>query len=166
MRKILTMTEEDLGALCARATRGLIEAERPLLDEHGLSMWQYIALSALARGPAPSQLQLARAIRYDKTRLIALLDELEAAELISRQPDPNDRRVRLVSLTHKGGNRYAAARRAIRAMEDRKLGELDPAARRLLRSGLARLAEPEHPSDSLNSPRTPSDRAGSRDPRP
>jgi len=134
------MTDEDLGELCARATRRLAKDEQPLLDEHGVSMWQYITLSALAREPARSQLELARAIRYDKTRLIALLDELEAAGLISRRPDPEDRRARLVSLTPEGTQRHTAIRHAIRAMEDRILADLGPAARGLLRSGLRHLA--------------------------
>jgi DNA-binding MarR family transcriptional regulator len=137
------MSDEDLGALCARATRRLARAERPLLDAHGLSMWQYIALSALAREPARSQLELARAIRYDKTRLIGLLDDLEAAGLISRRPDPDDRRARLVSLTSEGARRHGAVRAAIRAMEDELLGDLDPQAQQLLRSGLTRLAAAE-----------------------
>ncbi len=139
------MWEEDLGSLCAQATRRLIQAERPLLDQHGLSMWQYIVLSALARSPVRSQLELARAIRYDKTRLIALLDDLEAAGLVNRQPDPDDRRARLVSLTAEGARRHTAAHHAIRAMEDRQLAQLDPAARRLLRSSLAHLAGSDRP---------------------
>jgi MarR family transcriptional regulator, organic hydroperoxide resistance regulator len=138
-------SDDDLGALCARATRRLIAAERPLLDRHGLSMWQYIVLSQLARASAPTQLELARAIGYDKTRLITLLDELQAAGLISREPDPTDRRARLVSLTAKGARRQTAARAAIRAMEERKLGNLAPAVRRQLRAGLALLAD--HPED-------------------
>ena len=82
--------DEDLGALFARITRRLIDAERPLLEAHGLSIWEYIVLSGLATGGAPSQLVLARRIGYDKTRLIALLDGPEqrkaqrlAAETIS-----------------------------------------------------------------------------------
>jgi len=85
---------EDLGALLARATRRIIEAERPLLDAHGVSMWAYAALTLLARGSAPTQLALAEAMGYDKSRLIKILDGLEADGLISRRPDPTDRRAR------------------------------------------------------------------------
>jgi len=134
------MSEDDLAALCARAMRRLSEAELPLLHEHGLSMWQYVALTALARAPAHSQLELAQAIRYDKTRLIGLLDELETAGLVARERDPGDRRARLVSLTAAGAERHAAAQRAIRAMETERLASLTPAERALLRSALATLA--------------------------
>jgi DNA-binding MarR family transcriptional regulator len=130
---------EDLGALFARITRRLIDAERPLLEAHGLSMWAYIALSHLAREPAGSQLVLASAMRYDKTRLIGLLDELEDDGLIARTTDPTDRRARIVTLTEAGAARHAAVRADIRAMEDELLQDLAPAERTRLRETLARL---------------------------
>jgi DNA-binding MarR family transcriptional regulator len=133
------MEQEDLGALFARITRRLIDAERPLLDAHGLSMWAYIALSHLARQPAGTQLALAQAIRYDKTRLIGLLDELEHDGLITRIADPTDRRARIVTLTEAGEARHAAARADIRAMEDELLEDLNPAERTRLRHTLTGL---------------------------
>jgi DNA-binding MarR family transcriptional regulator len=133
--------DEDLGALFARITRRLIDAERPLLTELGLSMWGYIALARLAHAPAETQLALAQAIRYDKTRLIGLLDELEAAGLVTRTPDPTDRRARIVSLTAAGSERHQAARAAIRTMEDELLAGLPATERARLRRTLARLAD-------------------------
>jgi DNA-binding MarR family transcriptional regulator len=138
------MDREDLGALSARVTRRLIDAERPLLAAHGLSMWAYIALSYLARQPAGTQLALAEAIRYDKTRLIGLLDELERDGLITRKPDPTDRRARTVNLTPAGKKRHAAAQADVRAMEDEFLGDLSATERDRLRRVLARLAN-DHP---------------------
>ena len=133
---------EDLGALFARITRRLIDAERPLLDAHGLTMWGYAALSHLARGPAETQLSLAAAIGHDKTRLIGVLDTLEADGLISREPDPNDRRARLVRITDAGAARHAAAVGDIRAMEDDLLAELTAGERDTLFAVLPRLASP------------------------
>ena len=133
------MEPDDLGALFARITRRLIAAERPLLDAHGLSMWAYIALSYLARQPAGTQLALAQAIRYDKTRLIGLLDELERDGLITRTADPTDRRARIVTLTEAGEARHAAAQADIRAMEHEFLKDLNPAERTRLRQTLAQL---------------------------
>ncbi len=138
------MEQEDLGALFARITRKLIAAERPLLEAHGLSMWAYIALSHLAREPAGTQLALARAIRYDKTRLIRLLDELERDGLITRAADPSDRRARIVTLTQAGKARHAGARADIRAMEDEFLEDLSAAERTRLRKTLARLGTTSH----------------------
>jgi DNA-binding MarR family transcriptional regulator len=133
------MQQDDLGALFARMTRRLIEAERPLLEAHGLSMWGYIALSHLASQPAGTQLALAQAIRYDKTRLIGLLDQLEQDGLITRTPDPTDRRARIIALTDAGEARRAAAQADIRAMEDDLLGDLSATRRTQLRDILAAL---------------------------
>jgi DNA-binding MarR family transcriptional regulator len=130
---------DDLAAMLARLARRLADAERPLLDAHGLSMWEYIVLSHLARRPVETQLELARGIGYDKTRLIALLDRLESEGLITREPDPADRRARNVRLTKAGERLRAAAQRDIRAMEDEALAPLSATERRTLLAALPRL---------------------------
>ena len=131
---------EDLAAMFARVARRLADAEKPLLERHGLTMWEYIVLSYLGRRPVETQLELARGIGYDKTRLIALLDRLEAERLVAREPDPADRRARNVRLTTAGERRRAAAVRDIRAMEDEVLAELTASERRALLAALPRLA--------------------------
>ena len=130
----------DLGELFARVTRRLVEAERPILQARGLTMWQYVALTCLARSPASTQLHLAAAMRYDKTRLIGLLDELEGDGLVRREPDPSDRRARIVQITAKGRRRYEAAAADIRAMEEDLLAPLTAAERTSLLSALPTLA--------------------------
>src|SRR3954447_1622305 len=120
------MDRDDLAAQLSRLTRRLGAAERPLLEVHGLSMWSYIALGRLASRPADTQLELAGAMGYDKTRLIRLLDSLEGEGLVTRDPDPADRRARVVRLTAMGAQRHAAARDAIRAMEATFLEPLPP----------------------------------------
>jgi DNA-binding MarR family transcriptional regulator len=134
-----TAVDDDLGALFARITRRLIEAERPLLAAHGLTMWGYIALGRLSLGPSETQHALATAIGHDKTRLIGVLDELESTGLIARDRDPSDRRARLVSITSAGRERLAAAVADIRAMEDDMLADLADGERETLRAALRRL---------------------------
>lgn len=132
--------EDDLGALFARITRRLIAAEEPILERHGLTMWEYIALTRVARGPDGNQLALAKAIRYDKTRLVRLLDKLEAEGLVARAADPADRRSYLVRITPAGRRRHAAVVKDIRAMEDELLAALPAKERAALPGALARLA--------------------------
>ena len=132
--------DRDLGELFSRVTRRLVAAEQPILERHGLEMWPYVVLVALGRRPASTQLELARQIGYDKTRLITLLDELVEAGLVERRPDPSDRRARNVSLTTAGSERLAAARAEIRTMEESFLAGLGPASRRELRTILEGLA--------------------------
>jgi DNA-binding MarR family transcriptional regulator len=102
-------------------------------------MWAYIVLSRLGAEPAQTQLALAKAIGYDKTRLIALLDELERDGLLTRRPDPADRRARLVQLTPSGERLLKAARADIREMEAVLLDNLAPADRATLLTVLPRL---------------------------
>lgn len=134
------MEREDLGALFGRITRRLLDAERPLLRAHGLSMWAYAVLSALAERPAATQQALAGSIGYDKTRLIALLDRLERDGMVVREPDPSDRRAHTVRLTPAGEARHAAVKAEVRAMEAELLGELTAEEEQNLLATLTRLA--------------------------
>ena len=109
--------------------RSLIAAELPVLARHGVSMWGYVVLGALDGGPARTQAALAQAIGADKTRIIATLDELQEAGLITREPDPADRRARLLSITSAGRQVRTAVRAEIQANENRVLDRLPPADR-------------------------------------
>jgi DNA-binding MarR family transcriptional regulator len=131
---------DDLAAMFSRITRRLIAAEEPILAAHGLSMWEYATLSRLARRPAQTQAALAQAIGYDKTRLIAILDNLQQQGLIERHRDPADRRAHLVKITTAGAARQAAAQAGIRAMEEDVLREISPQQRRVLIAALPQLA--------------------------
>ena len=133
--------QEDLGALFAQITRRVIDAERPLLHARGLSMWEYIALSRLAIGSAPTQQALAEQMGYDKTRLIDLLDKLAVAGLVQRGPDPQDRRARIVAITPSGRARHRAVRNDIRALERELLAGFSDDEQRALRAALTRLVQ-------------------------
>src|SRR5262245_9312362 len=87
----------DLAALTVRLGRRLVAYELEILAEHGVTMWSYVILSALRDAPPRTQAALAAAIGHDKTRLIADLDELQSQGYITRDPNPRDRRARLVA---------------------------------------------------------------------
>ncbi len=129
----------DLGAMLHRLTRALIAEELPLLARHDLEMWDYAVLSGLASGPAATQSQLAAAVGRDKTRLIPILDRLEASGLVLRTPDPADRRNRVVALTDAGRSQLSACRAAIRAMEREVLRDLPATERQAFLKTLERL---------------------------
>ena len=131
--------EDDLAALVSRLARRLRAAEEPVLERAGLTMWEYVTLSRLSLGPAGSQQALARTMGYDKTRLIALLDGLEQRELITRAPEPPDRRAHIVRITPAGRRHLKAAQRGIRALEAELLAPLPEADRKTLRTSLASL---------------------------
>lgn len=130
----------DLAALLAPLLRELMAAEQPVLDEHGVSMWGYVVLLALDETPMRSQAALAQAIGADKTRIIRTLDDLQADGYIERTPDPDDRRVRLLSITSAGRRLKDAVQVDIQRGEEQWLGELSADERRVFLSVLQRLA--------------------------
>jgi len=119
----------DLAAMLVPLGRALAAVELPVLERHGLTMWGYVVLLGLGDEPVYTQAALAKKIRADKTRIIGVLDELQQRGLIRRDPDPADRRARLVSLTPTGRTTRDRAQRDIQEQEDRLLSPL-PAAER------------------------------------
>ena len=120
----------DWAAMIMPLGRVLMAVERPILDSHGLTMWAYSVLLALGKGPARGQGVLADEIGADKTRIIAVLDDLQERGLIERYPDPTDRRARLLALTPEGHRRSSEAQAEIQAAEHRMLSRLPEADRR------------------------------------
>jgi DNA-binding MarR family transcriptional regulator len=131
----------DLAAMLQPVVRALIEAELPVLARHDVTMWGYVVLSALQGAPQSTQSALAERIGADKTRIIATLDDLQAAGLISREPDPADRRARLLSITPAGARVRRQVQDEIQRNEERVLAELPPAERTAFLRAAGRLSE-------------------------
>ncbi|HEY6648201.1 MAG TPA: MarR family transcriptional regulator [Mycobacterium sp.] len=114
----------DLAAMLAPLIREMVAAELPVLEAHGVSMWGYSVLVALDRSAIRTQAALAEAIGADKTRIIAILDELQDKGLIERVADPEDRRARLLAITQEGRRLKDAVQTEIQRGEERWLGTL------------------------------------------
>ena len=139
----------DLAAMLVPLARALVAREEPALKAHGISMWGYIVLTALAEQPVRTQAALAQAIRADKSRIIGVLDDLQQRDLIGRQPDTADRRVHLLSLTPAGDRLRRSVEAAIRASEEEVLGVLPAADREAFLRSLRALYECCGPSEKL-----------------
>lgn len=70
----------------------------------GVTRSQWWVLANLARhdGKGMMQTELAELMGVGKVTLGGLIDRLEIAELVERQPDPNDRRAKRIYMTAKG----------------------------------------------------------------
>jgi DNA-binding MarR family transcriptional regulator len=86
-----------------------------------------------------------------------LLDDLEAAGLIERRPDPADRRARRIVATEKGNELLASLNDRLRAAEAHLLAPLDTDTRatfraqvRFLATRLEALDPPESPCDLVD----------------
>lgn len=134
----------DLAAMLYPLVRSLMAAELPILDEHGVSMWGYSVLCTLDDRPIRTQAALAEAIGADKTRIISTLDRLQEDGLITRTPDPDDRRARLLSITEAGRRKRRAVQAQIQANEERLLAELPPADRAAFMRAVGTLAALPH----------------------
>jgi DNA-binding MarR family transcriptional regulator len=130
----------DLAAMVAPLSQSLLDMEAPVLRAHGVTMWAYVVLSRLGDQPLRGQAVLAEAIGADKTRIIDVLDDLQERGLIRREPDPADRRARLLALTPAGRRLRDQVRRAIRREEQRVLKALPADERAVFLRALQRLA--------------------------
>jgi DNA-binding MarR family transcriptional regulator len=111
-----------------------------LLQEHGLRVRSYSVLALACGGLRPTQRQLAEFLRLDPSQIVALVDELETAALVQREPDPTDRRSKVIVATTAGESRYASARAATARAEDLALSALTPAERTQLRTLMTKIA--------------------------
>jgi DNA-binding MarR family transcriptional regulator len=100
----------------------------------------YQILSAAAQGAVGSQLALAQHLGVDRTVMTYLLDDLEAARLIERRPDPADRRARRIVATQLGTELLATLDDRLRAAEAHLLAPLDPETRETFRAQVRLLA--------------------------
>src|SRR5437588_1707673 len=118
--------DAPLGLLLHGLTGSLRAALEQEFEQLGLSLPHVIVLAALARHGARSQLDLGDCAGINRTRMVDLLDELEALGLARRQRDPDDRRVYQVLLTEAGRERLREAGRRRVAVEERWLSPLSP----------------------------------------
>jgi DNA-binding MarR family transcriptional regulator len=104
---------DDVGFLLSRASGQVVRATNAALAGHGLRVRQYSVLVLACDAPdGLSQRELAAVLGLDPSQVVLLVDELAAAGLVERRPDPADRRTRLVLATPAGrrARETAAAR--------------------------------------------------------
>jgi MarR family transcriptional regulator for hemolysin len=116
-------TDED-AYLLRDLTRNLLRAgrlwrkmARRAASEHGVSEAASSPLLVIARmGENVRQNTLAEAVGIEGASLVRLLDELQASGLITRVPDPNDRRANAVNLTPRGETVVAEVNEVLTAL--------------------------------------------------
>lgn len=117
------------------------EIERAL-GEIGLSAPTFLALKHLVRADAPLPLgELAARTECGKSHMTQVVDRLEAEGLVSRTPDPDDRRSVRAGLTAEGRRRYDAGVRAVGGVEKAFVGRLSGRRRTEFLAALEALLE-------------------------
>lgn len=107
----------------------------------GLEPRQFALLRRVASLEGGSQQALGERLGIPPSRMVALVDELEARGLLERRPSPSDRRAHALHLTAAGKRLLAKATALAAAFEGELTQDLDEAERAGLIERLDRIAE-------------------------
>ncbi|MEW2806074.1 MarR family transcriptional regulator [Streptomyces massasporeus] len=125
-----------LGRAAARGRALVAEA----LAAEDMRMWHHVVLSAVRDLEPVAQADLGRGVRLDPKDLVGVLNDLQAAGLVVREPDPKDRRKNAVSLTERGARLLKRCEKAARAANDELLAPLSAAEREQFTALLLRIS--------------------------
>lgn len=132
--------DDDFGFAIGAVFRAYAKAVEAAVGDIPGGPRGYFVLAAAATGEAGSQKSLAERLGVDRTVMTYLLDDLEAADLVERRPDPADRRSRGVFATEYGAERWEELRARVGLVEQHLLGVLPEESREAFRGMLCTLA--------------------------
>jgi len=123
---------EFAGQLFFRLWRASHTRTAAALESLGLTTALFAVLNVLGARESAMQRELSAAMGIDPSTIVALVDDLEAKGLATRERHPKDRRAWAVAITPAGRKTLERARRAAQRVEDEVLGGLSEAERRRL----------------------------------
>ena len=137
-------TQTDIAPLAADLRVAVGQLIRRLRSENLFPLTQTWVLGRLDREGPCSVSELAQALRVRPQSMAQTVGDLEAEAMVERNPDPDDRRRALVSLTEAGQARIEADRAAREGWLVKALEELPDSDREAIERSveiLARLAD-------------------------
>lgn len=126
MVQLATGIAEDVVVLLARASGAALRRANAALDPFGLRARHYAAVRIAADAAGTPQRQIGMLLGLDPSAVVALVDDLERAGLVLRQPDPDDRRTRLITVTEAGLSLLAQIEAVAQRVQDEVLEALAP----------------------------------------
>jgi DNA-binding MarR family transcriptional regulator len=125
LRRLPSRLLSQTAALVGKVARDALAAE-------GIHRYQFATLATLeAFGPS-SQAELCRRTDLDRSDMNAVVNALEAEGLVTRVPDPGDRRQNIVEMTEDGRARFERLKARLAEAQDRALAPLTAVERREL----------------------------------
>jgi DNA-binding MarR family transcriptional regulator len=116
----------ETGLAVSRLVRAQLRSRRP----GGLTLPELRALAFVNADPACNPSQLAEYLMLTRPAVTRLLDGLVGRKLVSRRPDPGDRRRLRLALTRAGRAHLETVYATARSVVAERLGALSPADRR------------------------------------
>ena len=105
-----------------------------------LTAVQYAALVAIGAHPGVDATRLSEIIYFDRSTIGDVLDRMESKGWIQRESTPNDRRIKLVTLSPTGQDVLQQVEPGIRRVQERLLAPLSDAEGKTLVRLLAKIA--------------------------
>jgi DNA-binding MarR family transcriptional regulator len=145
---------DDLGWGLGVAFRAYVKSATALMARLPGGPRSYQVLTIASRDQPGTQLAIAAQLGVDRTVMTYLLDALEKARLVAREPDPNDRRARRIVVSKRGLALLAELDEQLRDAEAGVLSALDEEERAVFRSLLRRVATHVDAVDPVTDPCT------------
>jgi DNA-binding MarR family transcriptional regulator len=130
----------SIGFLLSKLGMTSAHAFAETLEPLGIDPRHFGILRIVAMTEGQSQQQLGEALHVPPSRMVALIDDVEARGLVERRRNPHDRRAHALHLTAKGRKLYDKAREIATAYEEQLCGALSPHERDELLCLLHKLA--------------------------
>ena len=138
---LLNTPEETIGLLLVDAARLLrLRIDRALEGAGlGLTAGEARTLAYVSLSPASRQTALAAQMNVEPMTLVAFLDKLESRGLVAREPDPTDRRAKIVQLAPDAQPTLEQVLGITRKVQEGALRDFDPKEAEMLRTLLTRM---------------------------
>ena len=108
----------------ARAWKAAVDRRLKYL---GLSQASWTTITAIAKSAeSMSQIELANRLGVEAATMVSMIDRLVKAQLVTREPSPRDRRIKLIVLTAAGTQLYGKVKAEATVFRNELLADIDP----------------------------------------
>jgi len=109
--------EGSVGFLLSKLSQRLVQTAADRLPNLKIQARHVGVMTVVSEWGPSSQKTIGDTLQIDRTTMVGLVDELESLGLVTRSPDPADRRAALVNLTSDGGRVLRTAWTIIESLE-------------------------------------------------
>jgi MarR family transcriptional regulator for hemolysin len=107
----------------ARAWKAAVDRRLKYL---GLSQASWTTITMIAKtNVSMSQIELANRLGVEGATMVSMIDRLVRAQLVTREPSPSDRRIKLIVLTEAGTQLYGKVKAEATIFRNELLAEVD-----------------------------------------